>query len=770
MSERDQGHNRPRARAGARLWPTGARADAAAPGWPDGFSDFLRAVAARIREWLAFDLAPGRLVPLIPIAFGTGVALYFTAATEPELWAGLFASILVLSISIAARARPMAWPLMIGATAFAAGFTFATWKTIRVAHPVLAAPAYGVTLSGFVVSREERERSDRIVIHVHSISGPRTDTKLERVRLSVRKGTAPAVASFIEVRARLSPPLTPLRPGGYDFARDYYFQRLGATGFVLGNIKQATPPHPPDLSLRFTATIAGIRDAIDARIRAVLAGDKGAIASALITGKRDAITSQVNEAMYVSSLAHVLSISGYHMAVVAGVVFFVVRAGLALIPGVASRRPIKKWGALAALIVAAFYLLLSGAEVATQRSFIMTAIVLIGVMFDRPALTLRTISVAALVLLAISPEAIVHPSFQMSFAATLALVAAYERGLPWLSAEPQTPFGARVALWGGREIVALLVASLVAGAATTLFAAYHFHRLAPYGVIANLLAMPVVSVWVMPAGLLGLIAIPFGLDRPVWWLMGEGIDWMITVALWVAALPGAVGRVAAFGIVPLLIGTAGLVVICLLRSPLRWSGAALVAICVLLAWKAPRPDVLISADAGMVGVRDASGGLRVLSSRRDEFVLKEWLAADGDARSPKDPTLSEGTRCDSNGCVSRLADGRAVSLSLTAEGLAEDCEVAVLIVTQRNAPLGCATPAIDRGRARSDGAMAGHWDGRTMVLEAARPPTSRRPWITQRPAPLPAVTPAHSPAAPAVDVTPRPQDLDPEELGSVAPE
>ena len=150
------------------------------------------------------------------------------------------------------------------------------------------------------------------------------------------------------------------------------------------------------------------------------------------------------------------------MAVVAGVVFFVVRAGLALIPGVASRRPIKKWGALAALVVAAFYLLLSGAEVATQRSFIMTAIVLIGVMFDRPALTLRTISVAALVLLALSPESIVHPSFQMSFAATLALVAAYERGLPWLSAEPQTPFGARVALWGGREIVALLVASLVA--------------------------------------------------------------------------------------------------------------------------------------------------------------------------------------------------------------------------------------------------------------------------------------------------------------------
>ena len=340
MSDRDQGRERPR--AGARLWPTAGRAGAAAPGWPDEWSVILRAGAVRLREWLAFDLAPGRLVPWIPVAFGSGVALYFAADTEPALWAGFAASILALSVCIAARARAVAWPAMIGATAIAAGFMFATWKTSRVAHPVLSAPAYGVTLSGFVVSREERERSDRIVVHIHAISGPRLDTKLERVRLSVRKGTAPAVASFIEVRARLSPPLTPLRPGGYDFARDYYFQRLGATGFVLGNVKQATPPHPPDLSLRLTATIAGIRDAIDARIRAVLPGDKGAIASALITGKRDAITSQVNEAMYVSSLAHVLSISGYHMAVVAGVVFFVVRAGLALIPGVASRRPIKK--------------------------------------------------------------------------------------------------------------------------------------------------------------------------------------------------------------------------------------------------------------------------------------------------------------------------------------------------------------------------------------------------------------------------------------------
>ena len=208
--------------------------------------------------------------------------------------------------------------------------------------------------------------------------------------------------------------------------------------------------------------------------------------------------------MYISGIGHVLSISGYHMAVVAGIVFFVVRALLALVPALALRRPIKKWAAFAALVAATFYLVLSGAEVATQRSFIMTAIVLLGVMVDRPALTLRTLSVAALAVLLLAPEAVVHPSFQMSFAATLALIALYEHGLPWMRGRRRHARSARASRCGaGAGSSALILASLVAGLATTPYAAYHFHRLAPYGVLANLLAMPVVSALVMPAGILG---------------------------------------------------------------------------------------------------------------------------------------------------------------------------------------------------------------------------------------------------------------------------
>ena len=212
----------------------------------------------------------------------------------------------------------------------------------------------------------------------------------------MKRGTAPPVGAYVTFRARLNPPLAPLRPGGYDFARDLYFQRIGASGFVTGTIKIETPPMPPGLWLRYATFVDGVRESIDRRIRAAVPGDAGSIASALITGKRDAISTPVNDAMYVSSLAHVLSISGYHMAVVAGVVFFTIRALLALLAGVATRYPIKKWGAAGALVAAALYLALSGAEVATQRAFIMTAIVLVGVMADRAALTLRTLAVAAM--------------------------------------------------------------------------------------------------------------------------------------------------------------------------------------------------------------------------------------------------------------------------------------------------------------------------------------------------------------------------------------
>ncbi len=702
--------------------------------WPGGLAGWARPIGERLRAWALADVGPGRLVPWLAIGFGAGIILYFAADHEPQAWAPALVLVAAIVAAIVARNRSVAFPIALAAAAVSAGFLTATAKQAWIAHPVLQAAAWNVEVAGFVEAREERERSDRIVVRVHRIAGTRLNQPPDRVRVSVRKGTAPPVASFVEFKARLSPPLAPLRPGGYDFARNLYFQGIGASGFVLGRIRTVEPPVLPGLRLRATATIDAMRDTLDRRIRSVLTGDRGAIASALLTGKRDAISSSVNDAMFISGLGHVLSISGYHMAVVAGLMFFVLRALFALTPASAGRFPVKKWAAAAALAAAAFYLVLSGAEVATQRSFIMIAIVLVGVMVDRPAITLRTLMVAAIIVLLLTPEAIVHPSFQMSFAATLALVAGYERGLSWMSAAAETPRGVRIALWGVRAIVGLVVVSTLAGFATTPFAAYHFHRLAPYGAVANLLAMPIVSAWVMPMGIAGVLAMPFGFDGLFWHAMGAGIDWMITVARFVAGLPGAVGRMASFGVAPLLLGSAGLVVLCLLKSPLRLAGALLLAVASLWAVRTPQPDVLISADAQTFAVRGADGRLAIVRSGSDTFAARQWLAADADTRAPTEADLGTGIRCDRAGCVGQLADGRSIALARSLEAFEEDCRRAVVVASARVAPANCAALVIDRDVLQRSGAVALKRSGNGFEMTTVRPPGYDRPWAQARPA------------------------------------
>jgi competence protein ComEC len=719
MAERD----RALAQGVAATWPPRGAIGGIAPSGFDVWSPLLD----QMRGWIRAEAGPGRLLPWVPVAFGTGIAFYFTADHEPVLPVTAVAAITLCAAALMLR-RQRIFPLVVIIAAMAAGFATATWRTARVAHGVLARPMYSVSLSGFVETRDIRERTDRFVLRVAQMDSPRSQIRMERVRLSVRKGTAPAVGSFVELRARLQPPLAPMRPGSYDFGRDMYFQGLGASGFVMGTIRTVEPPESGGFSLRYAAIMQALRDAIDARIRTTLDGDKRAIATALLTGRRDAITTPVNDAMFISGLGHVLSISGYHMAVVAGVVFFAVRALLALFPLLTVGFPIKKWSAAVALAAALFYLLLSGSEVATQRSFFMTAVVLIAVLVDRRAVTFRTLAVAAMIVLAIAPEALIHPSFQMSFAATLGLVALVQIGMPRLFASPDHSATAKVAMWGGREIMMLTMASLVAGLATTPYAAFHFHRVTPYGVLANLAAMPVVSAVVMPAGMLGLVAMPFGFDGVFWWLMGLGIDWMIAVTRWVADLPGAIGRMAAFGVGPLIVASLGIVLLGLLRTPLRWSGMALLALSTLWALMVSQPDVLISADGHNLGVRGQDGRLHLMRTGKDAFLVKEWLAADADPRVPTDPSLAEGVSCDEAGCVTQIAGGGFVALSLKPEGLADDCERAALVVTTRQAPASCQSRVISGDRLRGQAGMA-LWRTRDgYAVAAIRPRERDRPW------------------------------------------
>ncbi len=353
----------------------------------------------------------------------------------------------------------------------------------------------------------------------------------------------------------------------------------------------------------------------------------------------------------------------------------------------------------------------------------------------------------------------------MSFAATLGLVALVQVGMPRLFASPDSTAAARVALWGGREVAMLLLASLVAGLATTPYAAFHFHRVTPYGVIANLAAMPVVSALVMPAGLLGLVAAPFGFDGICWSAMGVGIDWMIAVTQWVAGLPGAVGRIAAFGTGPLIAASIGIVLMGLLRTPLRWSGALVLAASLVWALLVPQPDILISADGHNVAVRGRDGHLHLMRTGKDTFLIREWLAADADARTATDATLANGVSCDDAGCVTALADASLVAQSLRADALADDCARAVLVVTARQPPKDCAASVIDQERSRRQGALALRRKAGGFEVEAVKPRGFDRPWS-------PAITAEGDldppllvrPSAPRVrDATPSEADLQAEE-------
>ena len=439
-----------------------------------------------------------------------------------------------------------------------------------------------------------------------------------------------------------------------------------------------------------------------------------------------------------------------------------------MIPGLADRAPIKKWAAFAALVVTGFYLVLSGNQVATQRSFIMIGVVLVGVLCDRPTLTMRTLTIAALVVLLFAPESIVHPSFQMSFAATLALIAGYERGAIKLRSGADTSLGARATLWGVNEIIGLTVASLLAGFATTPYAAFHFHRIAPYGVLTNLLAMPIVSAWVMPMGILGILTMPLGLDAEFWRQMGYGIEWMNAVGLWVASLPGAFGRVTLFGTGPLSLMTAGFLVIGLLKTPLRWSGAALIPLAVVWAASAPLPDVLIGADGHSFAVRGADGRLAIHQVGGDSFAIKEWLAADADGRDVHDKSLGQGINCDPSGCIGKLADGALVSYAVTPEAYDEDCARAVLVVATRgDPPADCRAMVIGRAVWRARGALALRRSGTDFVIDSARPKNFDRPWA---PAPAPRESLAAAPLSgsdesdasgrASRDATPRADDIE----------
>ena len=567
-----------------------------------------------------------------PVLFALGIAAYFTLPAEPPGWLlGACLGPLLLSLALAARlgragrvvALLVALPLL--------GFATAGARTRMVAAPVLGGERT-LAVEGRVADLS-RSGSDlpRALLDQVVIPGLDPAETPARVRVSLGPATDPALLEpgrRIIGTARLSPPAGPAEPGGFDFRFNAYFQSLGAVGYARTPFLEA---EGSDVAFWHQAAFRA-RMALSRRIQAVVPGQEGAFGAAILTGDRSGIARATDESLRASTLYHLVSISGLHMSLLAAAVFAIVRYGFALVPWCALRWPLKKIGAGAALAGGFAYLMISGNDVATQRSYVMTAVVLTAVLLDRPALTLRAIALAAFVVLALTPEALVQPGFQMSFAATIALVAAFEalRARPWWRAT-QTEDRWRLA----KPLIGVAMTSLVAGSATAPISAFHFNVMAPYGLLANMLAVPAMGLVVMPAAVAGLIAMPLGLEALPFRLMGWGSAYVLGVSDFVAGLGGATRAVRSGPPAALGLLAAGAVFALLWRGRGRWAGLAPMLAGALLWAEAPRPALLIAENGRLFGFETPEG--RALSAERGEgFAAESWLRRDGDRASQPD--------------------------------------------------------------------------------------------------------------------------------------
>lgn len=743
MDERASAGARAGSRAGARTLPLfSAR----------GLVRLADALTARIAHDAAAEAASGRLILWLPAAFAAGILLYFGASTEPSLAASLVLVVLLGGAAVAARARPVMFALASVLLATVAGFAAGGVRTALIAHETIIPPKTPVRLSGFIERVERRTTGDRILLRLDGDAVRGLANAPALVRLSLRKGWAPPVGSHVTQLVQLLPPSGPAMPGAHDFGRAPWFQGIGAIGYGLGRPKAALARDPP-LSVRLAMALDGVRQSLSARIRASLSGVPAEVAVALVAGDRSGIPPAVEESMRVSGLSHILSISGLHMALVAGTLFALARGVLALVPGMALAWPIKSTAALIALSGSAFYLVLSGNDVPAQRSFVMTGLVLAGVMVGRPSLSLRSVGVAAVVVLGLTPEAALDPGTQMSFAATLALVAAYERLQPLRAIPRPDGIAGAVVSWVAVLVAGTALTSLVAGLATAPYGIFHFQRVAPYGLLANLAAMPAVSFLVMPAGLAGVLLMPFGWDHLAWPVMGRGIEIMTAVSDWVGTLPGADVRAAFIGAGTLLWLSLALLALCLLRGVLTLVALVPLGLAALVAGAPLKPDLLIAPDAQTVAVRMPDGRLSVLGASGQKLVMEQWLTREGDRRTAGTKDLAAGFTCDPLGCTAPLPGGGTIAVSRRAESLEADCLNSRMVVTRDAPPRACPAEVLTPEKLARTGTLAFSLRDGALVAEPSRRAAVSRPWMAPLP-PEPASEPGAADAGdPQTDAT-----------------
>lgn len=628
-------------------------------------------VGKAINHFLSMQAGRGFL--WLVLLYALGIAFYFLLPVEPSR-SGLLALSAALGLFTAAHKKlRLLWALVLVPVI---GATWACWYT-SLQEPVML--RYEISprpISGVVQEIERVEKGVRFTLAQVAIRSVAADKTPHRVRLSLRLKpennlALPRIGDRVSLLAGLLPPMGAAMPGGFDFARYFYFRDIGAVGYGLPPWKVEQAAAASGLRARFEQW----RLMLTERIIAKLGPQNGPIAAGLITGEDRAIREADFEALKAANLYHIIAISGGHMVVIAGVIFVSLRLLLLLVPGLGQRARTKAAAAGLTLGMVTLYLFVTGLPISAVRAYVMIALVLLAVLLRREVDALRSLLLAAFIMLVLDPSDLLEPGFQLSFVATLAIVALVE--LRWLRPplhdEPSLLAGA----W--RIMAAAILIALVAEGATSLLVARMFNTLAPYGVLANALATPLVGIVIMPTVALYFLLLPLGLETFALRLMDYGIDALLWIARSIASLPNAqlfLPSPPSWGMV-LFVG--GLLGLCMLRGRVRWAGAA----CMAMGWASilsvTLPQLLIGTDAKHIALRTPDG-YALVRGRADSLVPKLWANALGYKALP---VLKPGTspwRCDRMGCVATIQNTQ-FAFPYDAVALMEDCQRADWVVS-----------------------------------------------------------------------------------------
>ena len=657
----------------------------------------------------------GGLLPWLAVLTVGGALAYFALDHEPAAYVGPALASGAAGLAVLLRTSAAGRAAALALLAAACGFASAQWATARApALPDLPRTATVVTAT--VLAVEQLPDGRRLLLGQPQLDGGPALPRTLHIRVRAKDTTPLAAGDAVRVRSVLRPPASPAYPGGWDLQRDAFFSGLGGAGMALGPVERTAPAAS-------SHWITQLREAVAARVMAGLPGTDGAVAATMLTGLGTTIPLADRAAFRDAGLAHLLAVAGLHLGIVMGLVLAAARFALSLSERAALRWPCKQMAAGAALLAGAGYVLLTGVHVPVLRSFAMASLLTLGVVVGRRAISLRGLALAAMVLVLLWPAEVVGVSFQMSFAAVLALIAGYEAINPLL-----VPLRRRRAALHGAMLV---LTSLLAGVAAAPFGAYHFGRIQLYFVLANLLAVPLTALAVLPAGLLALLLMPLGWERLALVPMGWGLDAVLFVARTVAALPAATVGVPHMPAWGLAVAALGLAWLCLLRSRLRLAGVAVALAGLLSGLVSPPADLLVSADARLIAWR--SPPLVQTRPGFAPFVLQAWSqywAEPLEAPFPENGPPGA-IHCDRDGCRMEHA-GATVLLARSLHPM--DCTGVSAVVASDGARAVCpALPHIDRSVAWQEGAHAVWLRAGGAEIVSDRGYRGDRPWVAPPP-------------------------------------